>query len=81
MIIAATAYAISVKTDLSSKTIDITVVVVITSITAFIATITSNFSFHIDSQLKSILSNNITVYDSSRDAVKLIAIVNEFSQI
>ena len=81
MIVATTVYAISVKIDLSSKAIDIIVIVVITSIITSISTITSKFNFHIDSQLESILSNDITVYDSSTNVVKLIAIVNEFSQI
>ena len=81
MIIAAAVYAISIKIDLSSKAIDIIAVVVITSIITSISTITSKFNFHIDSQLESILSNDIIVYDSSTNAVKLIAVVNEFSQI
>ena len=81
MIIATTVYAISIKTDLSSKAINITVVIVITSITTFISTVTSKFNFHIDSQLESILSNDIIVYDSSTNAAKLAAIVNEFFQI
>ena len=66
---------------MSSKIIDIIVVIVITSIITFISTITSKFSFHIDSQLKSILSNDIIVYDSSTNVAKLIAIINEFFQI
>ena len=81
MIVATAVYAISVETDLSSKVIDIIVIVVITSIITFISTITSKFNFHIDSQLESILSNDIIVYDSSTNVVKLIAIVNEFLQI
>ena len=81
MIVATTVYAISIKIDMSSKAIDIIVVVVITSVITFISTVTSKFSFHIDSQLESILSNDIIVYDSSTNAVKLIAVVNEFSQI
>ena len=81
MIVATIVYAISVKIDLSSKIIDIIVIVVITSIITFILTITSKFNFHIDSQLKSILSNDIIVYNSSTNVVKRIAIVNEFSQI
>ena len=81
MIVATTVYAISVKIDLSSKAIDIIVIVVITSIITSISTITSKFNFHIDSQLESILSNDIIVYDSSTNVVKLIAIVNEFLQI
>ena len=87
IIIATIVYAISIKIDLSSKTIDVIVVVVITSIITFISTIisistvTSKSSFHIDSQLESILSNDIIVYDSSTNVVKLIAIVNEFFQI
>ena len=81
MIIATVVYAILVEIDLSSKTIDIIIIVVITSIITFISIITSKFSFHIDSQLESILSNDIIVYDSSTNVVKLIAIVNEFSQI
>ena len=87
MIIATVVYAISIKIDLSSKIIEIIVVVVITSIIiffstiTFISTITSKFNFYIDSQLESILSNDIIVYDSSTNAVKLVAIVNEFFQI
>ena len=81
MIVATIVYAISVEIDLSSKVTDIIAIVVITSITTFISIITSKFSSHIDSQLESILSNDIIVYDSSTNVVKLIAVVNEFSQI
>ena len=81
MIVAATVYAISIKIDLSSKTIDVIAVVVITSIATSISTITSKSNSHINSQLESILSNDIIVYDSSTNAVKLVAIVNEFFQI
>ena len=81
MIIATTIYAISIEIDLSLKVIDIIIIVVITSIITSISIITSKFNSHIDSQLKSILSNDIIVYDSSTNVVKLIAIVNQFSQI
>ena len=81
MIVATTIYAISIKIDLSSKIIDIIVVAMITSIITFISTITSKSNFRIDSQLESILSNDIIVYNSSTNVVKLVAIVNEFFQI
>ena len=81
MIVAATAYAISIKIDMSSKVTDIIAIVVITSVITFISTVTSKSSSHINSQLESILSNDITVYDSSTNVVKLVAIVNEFFQI
>ena len=53
----------------------------ITSIITSISTITSKFNSHIDLQLELILSNDIIVYDSSTNAVKLVAVVNEFFQI
>ena len=81
MIIATAVYAISVEINLSSRAIDVTVIVVTTSVVTSISIVTSKFNSHIDSQLESILSNDITVYDSSTNAVKLAAVVNEFPQI